>query len=162
MQKTHICGLALIAIAAIGLLSSSFSPGDSQAAANNAPAAQAAAAPKPVETDMHEFMEYIYKPTYLRLRTALAKRPRRTAWRNIKADVLVQAEGGNLLLIRAPKENAAEWNKLAVENRELGAKLYAAAKKRDYTNGRKHWEAMIKNCNVCHTKFAGGEHQLKP
>lgn len=167
MRKTSLFGLLLLAAVTAGLLSAgsaadSKQPKPPKITAPSVGAPAAAGGLKPVESDMHEFMEYIYKPTYLRLRTALAKKPRRSDWRKIKADALVQAEGGNLLLIRGPKEDAATWKKMSLENRSLGGKLYAAAKKRDYETAKKHWGAMIKSCNACHTKFAGGEHQLKP
>jgi hypothetical protein len=121
------------------------------------------AAPKPVEDDMHEFMEYVFQPTYLRLKASMAAAPADNAgWKAVKADALVLAEGGNLLLLRKPEEDAAAWNATSAAVRELGSMLYQAAKQKDYPNARKHYEAMLLKCNRCHDKFAGGEHQLAP
>ena len=50
-----------------------------------------------VESDMHELMEYLFEPSYLRLKTAMASEPKERAdWKGIKADSLVLAEGANL------------------------------------------------------------------
>lgn len=122
-----------------------------------------------VEPDMHEFMEYVFEPGYKRLKVALAEAPAdNKAWKVVKGDGLVLAEAGNLLLHRRPEadkwtqEMDAEWTGFAADVREHGGKLYRAAKKKDYESSRTHWEAMLTRCNACHTKFAGGEHQLVP
>lgn len=121
------------------------------------------AAPEPVEDDMHEFMEYVFQPTYLRLKASMAEEPAdNQAWKAIKSDSLILAEGGNLLLVRPPEEEADSWNAHAVAVRELGGELYAAAKAKDYEASRRHYTAMLIQCNRCHDDFAEGEHQLKP
>lgn len=118
---------------------------------------------KPVEADMHEYMEYAFQPVYLRLKDALAKAPAdRAGWKSVKSDSLLLAEQGNLLLERAPDENAAEWQAISAEVRDLGGDLYRAAKASDYAAARKNYEAMLTSCNKCHTTFAEGEHQLTP
>ena len=120
-------------------------------------------APKPVEPDMHEFMEYVFQPTYKRLKAALAEKPAdRAAWGTVKSSALILAEGGNLLLFRKPKKETQDWIGHAVSVRTFGGKLYRSAKQRDYAASRQHYEAMLSNCNRCHQQFAGGEHQLKP
>ncbi len=120
-------------------------------------------APRPVEKDMHEFMEYVFQPTYKRLKQSMAAEPAdRGAWKGIKSDSLILAEGGNLLLMHTPKEDAALWNELSVAVRDSGGQLYEAAKKRDYKTARQHYAVMLNKCNACHDKFAGGEHQLAP
>jgi hypothetical protein len=112
---------------------------------------------------MHEFMEYVFQPTYLRLKQSMAAAPADNAgWKGVKADSLVLAEGGNLLLLRTPEEESAAWNETSAAVRDLGGELYQAAKKKDYPTARKHYEAMLIKCNSCHDKFAGGEHQLAP
>ncbi|MCC9607401.1 hypothetical protein LOC68_12955 [Blastopirellula sp. JC732] len=122
-----------------------------------------AAEPKPVESDMHEFMEYVYQPTYKRLKPAMAAEPKENAvWKEIKSTSLILAESGNLLLSRAPEEGAAEWNEYSIATRELGGDLYRAAKKKDYAAATTAYKAMLQKCNACHTKFAHGEHQLAP
>jgi hypothetical protein len=119
--------------------------------------------PQPVEKDMHEFMEYVFQPTYKRLKSSMASEPAdNNAWKGIKADALILAEGGNLLMIRKPKEDAATWDELSAAVREAGGSMYQAAKKKDYASARQHYEGMLKKCNACHDKFAEGEHQLSP
>lgn len=128
-----------------------------------APPAKEMEAVKPVEPDMHEFMEYVFQPTYKRLKPVMAAAPTENAeWKKIKADALTLAEAGNLLLIRGPKEDVADWAKYSVGVRDFGGQLYRAAKAKDYTNARKHYESMIQKCNACHQQFAGGEHILTP
>src|SRR5262245_18130875 len=64
-------------------------------------------AAKPVESDMHESMEYVFEPTYKRLKPAMASAPAdNKGWKAIKADSLILAESGNLLLIRQPDKDA--------------------------------------------------------
>ncbi|MBD3674996.1 MAG: hypothetical protein HUJ26_15875 [Planctomycetaceae bacterium] len=136
---------------------------------SSSPSSQAASAPEkeistePVEPDMHEFMEYVFQPTFKQLKPAMATEPTdNQGWKTIKANSLVLAEGGNLLLIRQPKEGATDWSKHSDQVRGFGGKLYRAAKSKDFKMARKHYESMIRNCNACHEQFAGGEHILKP
>jgi len=119
--------------------------------------------PQPVEPDMHEFMEYVFQPTYKRLKLSFAGEPAdNTGWKGIKADALILAEGGNLLMLRTPKKDAAAWNEMSEAVRASGASLYQSAKSKDYKAARQHYEVMLKKCNACHDKFADGEHQLSP
>ncbi|HUG19551.1 MAG TPA: hypothetical protein VMM56_11260 [Planctomycetaceae bacterium] len=119
--------------------------------------------PEPVETDMHEFMEYYFQPTYQRLKVAMAVETKdNNAWKAIKADAMILAEGGNLTLQRTPEEDAEAWNKFSAEIREHGKSLYVAAKKKDAAVAQKSYETMLNRCNACHDKFADGEHQLAP
>lgn len=128
-----------------------------------APATGEENAARPVEPDMHEFMEYLFQPTYRRLRAAMASEPSgNPAWSAIKSDALILAEGGNLLLIRLPEEDQADWVRQSEEVRELGGQFYRAAKSRDFAAARQHYEKMLASCNACHQQFAGGEHQLTP
>ena len=118
---------------------------------------------QPVESDMHEFMEYLFQPTYNRLKPLMAGAPSNNAgWKGIKADSLTLAEGGNLLLSRVPDEDSEKWLEWSVAVRATGGDLYQAAKKKDFAAARKHYEAMLTKCNACHTHFAEGEHQLSP
>lgn len=128
-----------------------------------APAADNDDAAQPVESDMHEFMEYAFQPAFKRLKPVMASAPADNAgWKAVKADALVLAEGGNLLLIRQPKDDAADWVSHSVKTRDFGGQLYRAAKAKDYASARKHYEAMVQSCNACHQQFAGGEHILSP
>ena len=127
------------------------------------PANQKTSAGEPVEPDMHEFMEYVFQPTYKRLKQAMATEPAdRSAWKTIKADSLILAEGGNLLLLHDPGKNRKEWDAHSIEVRKAGGQLYKAAKAKDFKAAQMHYQSMLKNCNACHQQFAGGKHQLKP
>jgi len=118
---------------------------------------------EPVEADMHEFMEYAFEPFFHELKESMAEAPAdKKSWVPVKAHSLILAEAGNLLMLRGPDENKAEWNQLAKELRDQGKLLYAAAKKRDYDSSRKQYEAFVTKCNACHEKFAEGEHIQKP
>jgi hypothetical protein len=129
----------------------------------NAKQADRKDAAKPVESDMHEFMEYVFEPTFKRLKPAMAAAPAdNKGWKAIKADSLILAEAGNLLLIRQPEKDAADWVKHSAQVRETGGQLYEAAKGKDYAAARKHYQAMIQNCNACHKQFANGEYTLSP
>lgn len=117
----------------------------------------------PVEADMHEFMEYVFQPTYLRLKVKMATDPAdNAAWKAIKSDSLILAEGGNLLLIHKVDENREDWEKHSLQVRDSGGQLYRAAKAKDFQAARMHYAAMLTHCNACHQQFADGEHQLKP
>ncbi len=118
---------------------------------------------EPVEPDMHEFMEYVFQPTYKRLKQAMATEPAdRKVWKAIKADSLILAEGGNLLLLHDPGNNRKEWDAHSIDVRKEGGQLYKAAKAKDFKTAQMHYQSMLKNCNACHQQFADGKHQLKP
>jgi hypothetical protein len=112
---------------------------------------------------MHEFMEYVFQPTYKRLKASLAAEPGdKAAWKQVKADALILAEGGNLLLMRTPDEGGAAWDKFSVDVRNSGGYLYRAAGARDYKIAQQNFAAMLDNCNACHKQFAEGKYQLQP
>jgi hypothetical protein len=137
----------------------------SETAFASAPALRTAPDTRPVEDDMHEFMEYVFEPTYLRLKASMKDEPKdNNAWKAIKSDSLILAEGGNLLLIRLPddKEKAEVWREHSVSVRDFGGQLYRTAKKKDYEASVNHYLSMINRCNSCHDAFADGEHQLVP
>ncbi|NNJ27194.1 cytochrome c [Alienimonas chondri] len=118
----------------------------------------------PVETDMHEFMEYVYQPTYRRLKASMAAEEKdRKAWSAVKSDALILAEAGNLTLMRGPQgEDRAAWNAHSVATRDAGGALYRAAKAKDESVAQQSYRTMIQHCNACHTQFADGEHMLTP
>lgn len=153
--------LAVVGVAAVLIACSLLA--DQPPAAQADDAAKINAAVEPVEKDMHEFMEYAFEPTFKRLKPAMAAQPAdNTGWKVIKADGLILAEGGNLLLARQPEEHADVWVQLATTVRKHGGELYAAGKKKDFAAASMAYTAMIENCNACHKKFADGEHQLEP
>lgn len=128
------------------------------------PAAPDLTLEEPVALDnMHHLMEYVFEPSYKRLKESLASEPTdRAAWKDVKGDSLTLAEATNLLFHRLPEDDAAEWLRLAVATREAGNDLYQAARKSDYSAARGAYQGMLKRCNTCHDQFADGEHQLEP
>lgn len=115
----------------------------------------------PVEEDMHELMEYIFQPSFKRLKPAMQKEPVDNAgWKTIKAEALALAEGGNLILMRAPEKEKVIWTLHGAKVRGHGRVLYQAAKTKDFNLAAQHYRLMITSCNACHLKFAEGEHLL--
>lgn len=130
-------------------------------AAHAADPASSQARPVAVEDDMHEFMEYVFQPTYKRLKQSMSAEPAdNAAWKGIKSDALILAEGGNLLLFRVPDKEMVVWSEHSTAVRDLGGKLYQAAKKKDYATASQSYKSMLLKCNSCHNAFAHGEHQL--
>lgn len=122
-----------------------------------------AASLKPVDDDMHHFMEYVFEPAYLRLKQSMATQPAdKNAWKPVKGDALMLAEVTALLLARAPEQGQADWSKHSLAVRKEAAGLYQAARKQDHVTARKAYTSMLTQCNACHKQFADGEHQLKP
>ena len=118
---------------------------------------------RPVDDDMHHFMEYVFEPSYKRLKTQMAEEPKdKEGWKAIKGDSLTLAEVANLLMTRAPDEDADAWREQSAAVRVHGGELYQAARKSDFAAARKAYVTMLNNCNACHTKFADGKHQLQP
>jgi hypothetical protein len=121
--------------------------------------------PEPVEPDMHEFMEYVFQPTYGQLKSAMAEEPEEDdgdGWAAIKSAGLILAGGGNLIMLRGPEDDRAAWDAHAAVVRSTGGQLYRAAKEKDFDAATEHYEAMLTACNACHDEFADGEHQLSP
>lgn len=117
----------------------------------------------PVEDSMHEFMEYVFQPTYKRLKTSMAAAPAdNTGWKAVKSDALILAESCNLLYGRKPSEHAADWVKHATASKSAGADLYKAAKAKDFDAAAKSYRIMLDNCNACHRQFENGKHILQP
>jgi len=132
-------------------------------AAEPAPDAAKPEPTKPIETGMHQLMEYYFQPSYVRLKERLAAEPAdKAAWRAVKGDALVLAEGGNLLLSRVPAKDGKDWIRHSIESRDAAEKMYAASKKKDYKGTRENFVLMLGKCNACHTQFANGKHQLAP
>ncbi|MBL4885375.1 MAG: hypothetical protein JKY95_12670 [Planctomycetaceae bacterium] len=162
LNKNTWCGFGAIITGVVAMAASSLLIGDAPLARAESPS-KTGNMTQPVEDNMHEFMEYVFQPTYKRLRTAMASEPTDNAtWKAIKSDSLILAEGGNLLLIRKPEKNADAWAQLSVDVREFGSNLYQAARKKDYKSAQQNYKLMLTNCNSCHDKFADGKHQLKP
>jgi prephenate dehydratase len=117
----------------------------------------------PVEDSMHEFMEYVFQPTYLRLKQSMAAAPSdNKGWKAIKSDSLILAESCNLLFGRKPAEHGEDWVKHATASKEFGAKLYIAAKARNFDDASTAYKTMLDSCNACHKQFENGKHILQP
>lgn len=124
---------------------------------------EATDAPTPVEPDMHEFMEYVFQPTFKQLKPVMAEKPENNqGWKTMKVGSLILAEGGNLLLIRQPEKDAADWTRHSTEVRDFGGKFYRAAQAKDFDKASANYKSMVQSCNACHQQFAGGEHILTP
>jgi hypothetical protein len=116
-----------------------------------------------VEDSMHEFMEYVFQPTYRRLKVAMASEPQDNAgWKAIKSDSLILAESCNLLFVRTPEEDGADWDKYAAASRNDGGALYQAARAKDFAKATTAYKSMLDNCNACHRQFEDGKHILAP
>ena len=117
----------------------------------------------PVEDSMHEFMEYVFQPTYLRLKQSMAAAPAdNKGWKAIKSDSLILAESCNLLFGRKPAEHGEDWLKHATASKEFGVKLYGAAKAKKFDDATAAYKTMLDNCNACHKQFEEGKHILQP
>jgi mono/diheme cytochrome c family protein len=91
--------------------------------------------------------------------TAPADNP---AWKALRSDALILAEGSNLLLLRKPEKDAEAWAKFSVDSRDAGAELVKAGKQRDFAAAKAAYEKMLTHCNACHKQFDNGKHQLEP
>lgn len=126
-------------------------------------AAVAGDEPRVIEDSMHEFMEYVFQPTYRRLKASMANVPADgKAWKPIKSDALILAESCNLLFMRKPDENGNDWARHATASREYGAELYKAAREKKFEAATTAWKKMLDNCNACHRQFEDGKHILTP
>lgn len=142
-------------------------PAGLKANASPSPAAATAVAPADepaiVEDSMHEFMEYVFQPTYKRLKVSMAAEPSdNNGWKAIKSDSLILAESCNLLFDRTPDDDGADWMKHAAASRGAGAELYKAAREKKFQPAVAAYKKMLDNCNACHRQFEDGRHILKP
>lgn len=125
--------------------------------------AQAKTNAEPVPVNMHDFMEGVFQAPYRRLKAGMAAEPKdAAAWKVIRSDALILAEGGNLLLMRKPEKDADLWTQYSVEVRDAGSELVKAAKAKDFPASRRAYEGMLTHCNACHKKFEEGRHILTP
>ena len=119
--------------------------------------------PTPVEESMHEFMEYVFQPTYLRLKASMVAVPAdNKGWKALKSDALILAESCNLLFARKPDEHGEDWTSHAMAAKTHGAELYKAAKEKNFEAATSAYKAMLNNCNACHKQFEDGKHILQP
>lgn len=150
--------LFLAGVVAVALINSPRSENrqESQAAAPKAEVEQV-----PVEADMHDFMEDYFQTPFRRLEKLMRKEPEETrAWKELRSDVIILAESGNLLVGRHA-ENADAWDGYSIAVREHGTEMYKSSKEKDFAKSKEHFTQMIDQCNACHKEFADGKHQLR-
>lgn len=117
----------------------------------------------PVEDSMHEFMEYVFQPTYLRLKATMASAPAdNKGWKALKSDSLILAESCNLLFARKPDAHGDDWARHATAAKTDGGALYKAAKEKNFEAATAAYKTMLNNCNACHKQFEDGKHILQP
>ncbi len=117
----------------------------------------------PVDTNMHDFMEGMFQAPYRRLKESIANEPKdNNGWKAIRSDVLILAEGSNLLVLRKQEKDQTKWDECSVASKQAGEMAFKAAKKKNYADTRKAYETMLVHCNDCHKTFAEGKHQLAP
>ncbi len=118
---------------------------------------------KPVDVNMHDLMEGMFQAPYRRLKVAMEKEPADPpAWKALRSDALILAEGNNLLMLRKPEKDVEAWIKYSVDARDAGAELVKAAKKQDFAASKAAYVKMLDHCNACHKQFEKGKHILKP
>ena len=134
-----------------------------QPAANAIPSNASPLEMIPVDTNMHDFMEGMFQAPYLRLKVSIASEPKNNiGWKAIRSDLLILAEGSNLLTLRKQEKDQATWDEHSVASKQDGEIAFKAAKKKNFAETRKAYESMLVHCNACHTSFADGKHQLAP
>lgn len=117
----------------------------------------------PVDTNMHDFMEGMFQAPYRRLKESIAAEPKDNGgWKAIRSDVLILAEGSNILVLRKPEKDQAKWDEYSLASKQAGEMAFKAAKQKNFVETRKAYEAMLVHCNDCHKAFANGKHQLAP
>ena len=117
----------------------------------------------PVDTNMHDFMEGMFQSPYRRLKEAIASEPKdNNGWKAIRSDLLILAEGSNLLILRKQEKDQAKWDEYSVASKQAGEIAFKAAKQKNFSESRKAYESMLIHCNDCHKAFANGKHQLAP
>jgi hypothetical protein len=83
-------------------------------------------------------------------------------WTFARGQALIVAEGGNLLLMRPPRNQGQDaWMEQAMNMRSLAARLARSAASRDYEASRAGLVALANACNRCHQTFRVGRH-LEP
>lgn len=118
---------------------------------------------KPVDVNMHDFMEGMFQAPYRRLKVAMEVEPTDAAgWKALRSDALILAEGSNLLLIRKPEKDVDDWLKYSNASRDAGAEIIKAAKQKNFEASKEAYVRMLDHCNACHKQFENGKHILKP
>ncbi len=157
MKRRNVIGLALCTSLAAVWFSLQFQTSASE------PTVVADEEMKPVDVNMHDFMEGMFQGPYRRLKVAMEKEPTDPqGWKALRSDALILAEGSNLLLIRKPEKDVPDWLKYSVASRDAGAEIIKAAKQKNFAASKEAYVQMLEHCNACHKQFENGKHILKP
>ncbi len=157
MNFSYRLGVLFVLIGSVGL-GAYF-----QSTANAIPAHSLPPELVPVDTNMHDFMEGMFQSPYRRLKEAIASEPKdNNGWKAIRSDLLILAEGSNLLILRKQEKDQAKWDEYGVASKQAGEIAFKAAKQKNFSESRKAYESMLIHCNDCHKAFANGKHQLAP
>lgn len=157
MKSTFRIGILVAMVGSLGL-GAYFQSAAVAISSNNA-----AAEMVPVDTNMHDLMEGMFQAPYRRLKESIAMEPKdNNGWRAVRSDVLILAEGSNLLVLRKQEKDQAKWDEYSLASKQAGEMAFKSAKKKNYADTRKAYESMLVHCNDCHKTFAEGKHQLAP
>ncbi len=118
---------------------------------------------KPVDVNMHDFMEGMFQAPYRRLKVAMEKEPSDAqGWKALRSDALILTEGSNLLLIRKPEKDVADWVKYSIATRNAGTEIIKAGKQKNFAASKEAYVRMLDHCNACHKQFENGKHIMTP
>jgi len=99
-------------------------------------------------------MEGMITPNFRGAEKTLRGKPDGDAWTYARGQALLVAEGGNLLLMRPPRNQGRDaWMSRAAELREAAAKLARQAAARDLLRSREALVEVAGACNKCHDTF---------
>jgi len=107
--------------------------------------------------DVKLLMNGLADPNFKGLSKMFSDKPKDAeAWEFAKARALLIAETGNLLMIRPPKEKAAQdnWMTHGTELRNAAVSLARFASEKDYVKSRSALAGVANACNRCHKASA--------
>lgn len=100
-------------------------------------------------------MEGLLDPNFRGLEKRLGEKPAEAeTWTIVRGQALLVAEGGNLLMLRPPRNFGQEvWMSRATDLRAAAARLARAASAKDYLRCRTGMGDVASACNRCHQTF---------
>lgn len=101
-------------------------------------------------------MEGLAKANFDGLNRTLKEKPGDAqTWAFARGQALLVAETGNLLMMRPPKNRAAQdtWMTKSTELRDAAVKVAKAAGGKDYAGARAAVAGLANACNRCHAAF---------
>ena len=94
---------------------------------------------------------------------SIASEPKdNNGWKAIRSDLLILAEGSNLLALRKQEKDQLKWDEYSAASKRDGEIAFKAAKQKNFAETRKAYESMLIHCNDCHKSFDKGKNQLAP